>query len=77
MTVFAVNRDTTRPMSLTAGSAPGAGHRPVEHVYLADADRHACNTVDNQNRVAPRQGDTVRVEKRHAAGRAAARCPGT
>jgi alpha-N-arabinofuranosidase len=62
VTVFAVNRDTARPLRLTAdlrgfdraAGAPGFG---VEHSALFDGDRHAANTRERPDRVAPRPVD--------------------
>ncbi|WP_329126303.1 arabinosylfuranosidase ArfA [Streptomyces sp. NBC_01465] len=56
LTVFAVNRDTTRPLELTAdlrAFGPVAGQ--VTHTALADSDRHAANTLHHQDRVTPKQ----------------------
>ena len=56
LTVFAVNRDTTRPLELTAdlrAFSPVAGQ--VTHTALADPDRHAANTLQHQDRVTPKQ----------------------
>ena len=55
VTVFAVNRDTTRPLELTADLRafnPVAGQ--VTHTALADPDRHAANTLQHQDRVTPK-----------------------
>lgn len=62
LTLFAVNRDVTRPMSLVADLRQVPVTGPVEHVYLADPDRHACNTLEHPNRVTPRQGGTVKLD---------------
>jgi alpha-N-arabinofuranosidase len=54
LTVFAVNRDTARPLALTADLRafdPVAGQ--VTHTALADPDRHAANTLQHQDRVTP------------------------
>jgi alpha-N-arabinofuranosidase len=60
LTVFAVNRDTTRPLELAVDlRAFGDLTRPVTHTYLADADRHARNTLDQQDRVTPKAGPAV------------------
>ena len=62
LTLFAVNRDTTRPMSLTADLRQVPVDGPVEHLYLADQDRHASNTLAEPDRVTPRQGATVKLD---------------
>jgi alpha-N-arabinofuranosidase len=69
VTLFAVNRDTTRPLrlnvdlrALTSLGGPAGGLGPVEHWTLADADRHARNTLAEQERVTPRPGAAVNVE---------------
>jgi alpha-N-arabinofuranosidase len=55
VTLFAVNRDTTRPMVLTADLRGfGSGSGPVEHRVLSDPDRHAKNTLTDPQRVTPR-----------------------
>jgi len=59
-TVFAVNRDTTRPMSLTVDPRGAVG--PVTCSTLADPDRHARNTMAEPDRVVPRANADVRVE---------------
>jgi alpha-N-arabinofuranosidase len=51
ITVFAVNRDVTRPLRLSVDvPAP----KVLEHLVLADADRHAANTAEHPERVTPR-----------------------
>ncbi|AUS80367.1 alpha-L-arabinofuranosidase [Actinoalloteichus sp. AHMU CJ021] len=55
LTVFAVNRDTEKPLRLTADLRGLGKARVLEHRVLADEDRHATNTLENQERVAPRQ----------------------
>lgn len=61
VTVFAVNRDTGRPMELTAALGSYGPLAVAEHVALWDADRHARNTRDQPDRVVPRpvEGATV------------------
>lgn len=68
-TVFAVNRDTTRPLVLTADLRALGELGGVEHRALADADRHAKNTLTEPERVLPRtvpgaslDGGRLRVE---------------
>jgi alpha-N-arabinofuranosidase len=53
-TVFAVNRDTTRPMQLTADLRSLGPVGAVEHRTLSDPDRHAKNTLAEPDRVTPR-----------------------
>ncbi|QSB13390.1 alpha-N-arabinofuranosidase [Natronosporangium hydrolyticum] len=55
-TLFAVNRDTDRPLKLVVDLrelAPPDG--PAHHSALADPDRHARNTSAEPDRVTPRQ----------------------
>lgn len=61
VTVFAVNRDTGRPMELTAALGSYGPLAVAEHVALWDADRYARNTRDQPDRVVPRpvEGATV------------------
>ncbi len=61
VTVFAVNRDLDRPMTLDidAGSMPGIGE--VTCATLTDADPHAKNTLDDRHRVAPAANTNVRT----------------
>lgn len=55
LTLFTVNRDPTRPMTLTADlRAFEAPDGPVAHRVLADPDRHAKNTLAEPERVVPR-----------------------
>jgi alpha-N-arabinofuranosidase len=51
VTVFAVNRDLTRPMRLSI-DVPAL--KVLEHLVLADPDRHAINTAESRDRVTPR-----------------------
>ena len=51
VTVFAVNRDLTRPLRLTI-DVPAL--KVLEHLVLADPDRHAVNTAEDPLRVVPR-----------------------
>ncbi|MFP8964133.1 alpha-N-arabinofuranosidase [Streptomyces nanhaiensis] len=55
--LFAVNRDRTSPLALTAGLRPFPGARVVEHLVLADDDPGAVNTADRPDRVRPRPVD--------------------
>ncbi|MCP2164204.1 arabinosylfuranosidase ArfA [Goodfellowiella coeruleoviolacea] len=52
-TLFAVNRDTSRPLRLTARLGGLTASRVAEHRVLADADRHARNTLERPDRVRP------------------------
>jgi alpha-N-arabinofuranosidase len=54
VTVFAVNRDTTRPLPLELDLRGFGELRVVEHLALFDEDRHAANTLLHQERVRPR-----------------------
>jgi alpha-N-arabinofuranosidase len=54
VTLFAVNRDTSRPMALTADLRAFGATGAVEHRVVADPDRHAKNTLTDQDRVGPR-----------------------
>lgn len=76
LTVFAVNRDSTRPLELTADLRafnPVTGQ--VTHTALADPDRHAANTLQHQDSVTPKPvTGTVTDGGRLSACR---RCPGT
>ncbi|GIH02927.1 alpha-N-arabinofuranosidase [Rhizocola hellebori] len=51
VTVFAVNRDLTRPLRLSI-DIPAL--KVLEHLVLADPDRHATNTAEHPDRVTPR-----------------------
>jgi alpha-L-arabinofuranosidase len=53
-TVFAVNRDTARPLRLTADLRALGPVTSIEHSVLADQDRHAKNTLAEPDRVRPR-----------------------
>ncbi|MCI2421692.1 alpha-N-arabinofuranosidase [Saccharopolyspora sp. K220] len=55
ITLFAVNRDTDRPLDLVADVRATGAVRVLEHRVLADADRHARNTAQQPDRVQPRQ----------------------
>jgi alpha-L-arabinofuranosidase len=61
VTLFAVNRDRTRPLALTADLRALAGHTVVEHLLLADDDPAAANTLDAPDRVTPRSQPGTRV----------------
>jgi alpha-N-arabinofuranosidase len=54
VTLFAVNRDTARPLSLTADLRGFGALRLSDHSALYDDDRHAANTRDEPERVVPR-----------------------
>ncbi|HEX6684588.1 MAG TPA: alpha-N-arabinofuranosidase [Candidatus Limnocylindrales bacterium] len=54
LTVFAVNRDTSRPMPLELDLRGFGEMRVVEHLALSDEDRHAANTLLHQERVRPK-----------------------
>ncbi|WP_225755529.1 alpha-N-arabinofuranosidase [Actinotalea sp. Marseille-Q4924] len=62
VTVFAVNRDLTEPLSLT-GALHGLGRLDlVEHVTLAaDGDARRVNTREQPDAVRPRRADGARV----------------
>jgi alpha-N-arabinofuranosidase len=53
-TLFAVNRDTTAPLALTADLRQLGPVGRAEHRALADPDRHARNTLAEPDRVVPR-----------------------
>ncbi|MGW0737492.1 arabinosylfuranosidase ArfA [Streptomyces sp. NPDC002851] len=53
VTVFAVNRDQTRPLPLEVALHGLEVTETVEHTALADPDPDACNTLDQQDRVIP------------------------
>ena len=61
-TVFAVNRDTAAPMELTLDVRTLGDVRRVAHRALADADRHARNTLAQPDRVQPRAIDGAVVD---------------
>jgi alpha-L-arabinofuranosidase len=61
VTLFAVNRDRTRPLELTADLRALPGHTVIEHLVLADDDPAAANTVDTPDRVTPRPHTGTRV----------------
>ncbi|HET6859297.1 MAG TPA: alpha-N-arabinofuranosidase [Streptomyces sp.] len=54
VTVFAVNRSTTEPLSLEVDLRTAGVGEVLEHSVLADADPEARNTLDDRERVAPR-----------------------
>ncbi|MEV0643913.1 alpha-N-arabinofuranosidase [Phytomonospora sp. NPDC050363] len=60
--VFAVNRDTARPLTLTVDLRAGGPHGAVTCSTLADPDRHARNTMAEPDRVTPQSNKDVRVE---------------
>jgi alpha-N-arabinofuranosidase len=62
LTIFAVNRDTTRPMTLTADLRAFGDRGPATHTYIADPDRHAKNTLDAPERVTPHTGPSATVD---------------
>jgi alpha-N-arabinofuranosidase len=62
LTVFAVNRDTSAPLRVTADLRAFGALGPVTHTVLADADRFAANTAQQPERVAPRAAAGARVE---------------
>ncbi len=62
LTIFAVNRDTTTPLALTADLRRLAVAGPAEHTYLADADRHARNTMAEPDRVVPQTAAAPRID---------------
>ncbi|MEV5322308.1 alpha-N-arabinofuranosidase [Streptomyces sp. NPDC052687] len=51
--LFAVNRDRTRPLTLTADLRAFPGARVAEHLLLHDADPTAANTAEQPDRVRP------------------------
>ncbi len=67
-TLFAVNRDTARPLRLDADLRALGGCRLLEHRVLADTDRHARNTLSHPDRVRPHQldGSAVVDDQLHA-----------
>ncbi len=54
LAVFTVNRSITETVELTVDLGALPGCRVVEHVVLADDDRHAANTEHHPDRVLPR-----------------------
>ncbi|GIG68028.1 arabinosylfuranosidase ArfA [Phytomonospora endophytica] len=58
-TVFAVNRDTSRPMNLRIDTRGPVGQ--VSCTTLADPDRHARNTRGEPDRVAPRENKDIAI----------------
>jgi alpha-L-arabinofuranosidase len=61
-TLLAVNRDTARPIRLTADLRPLGPVGSVEHRVLADADRHAKNTLAQPDRVTPRTATGATID---------------
>ncbi|MFH0245267.1 alpha-N-arabinofuranosidase [Streptomyces sp. HK10] len=55
--LFAVNRDRTSSLTLTADLRPFPRARVVEHLVLADDDPGAVNTAERPDRVRPRPVD--------------------
>jgi alpha-N-arabinofuranosidase len=69
VTLFAVNRDTANPLTLTVDIGGLGRTGPAEHRVLADPDRHAKNTLAQPDRVTPRtvaapaiEGGVLRAE---------------
>jgi len=62
LTIFAVNRDTSVPLRVTADLRAFGALGPVEYTVLADADRLAANTLTQPDRVVPRAAAGARVE---------------
>ena len=62
LTIFAVNRDTSTPLRVTADLRAFGPLGPVEHTVLADFDRFAANTLAEPERVSPRADASGRVE---------------
>ncbi|MEO3890815.1 alpha-N-arabinofuranosidase [Nonomuraea sp. B5E05] len=58
-TLFAVNRSTDAPLSLTIDTRALGGARIVEATTLTDADVYARNTADAPDRIAPRPNPDV------------------
>lgn len=62
VTVFAVNRDRARPLSLDVALHGLDVTRVVEHSALADADPDARNTLERPDRVAPHTVEGTTLE---------------
>jgi alpha-N-arabinofuranosidase len=62
VTLFAVNRDRTRPLALTADLRALPAHTVIEHLVLADDDPAAANTLDAPDRVVPRRHAGTRID---------------
>ncbi|MGP3933800.1 arabinosylfuranosidase ArfA [Nonomuraea sp. KM88] len=58
-TLFAVNRSTDAPLSLTIDTRALGGARIVEATTLTDADVYARNTADAPDRIVPRPNPDV------------------
>ena len=53
LVIFAVNKDLTEDLALTAQLRQFAGYDLLEHVILADEDLYAVNTEEHPDRIAP------------------------
>lgn len=62
VSVFAVNRSQTDPMTLDLDVRPLGGSVVADHVALHDADPDAVNTADQPDRVTPRTLPTVAAD---------------
>jgi alpha-N-arabinofuranosidase len=62
VTVFAVNRDANRPLVLTADVGRMGRQGAATHTFVADADRHASNTLEQPERVVPRTAPAPTVD---------------
>jgi alpha-N-arabinofuranosidase len=62
LTIFAVNRDQGRPLSLEGDLRSVAGYEVVEHLVLEHQDLKARNTVEHPDNVVPRNGRDAAVQ---------------
>ncbi|WP_228983940.1 alpha-N-arabinofuranosidase [Streptomyces sp. DH12] len=62
VTVFAVNRDRSRPLPLRVALSGLDADRIVEHSVLGDADPDARNTLAEPERVVPHAGHGARLD---------------
>jgi alpha-N-arabinofuranosidase len=60
--LFAVNRNTTETLPLTADLRGFGTLQVAEHSVLADDDLQAVNTAEDPDRVAPRRGTGARLD---------------
>ncbi len=62
ITFFAVNRSGDEPIEVDLSLERFGAAKSVAHTLITHDDLEACNTLENQNNVAPRQGDGAKLE---------------
>ncbi|MCB0115741.1 MAG: alpha-N-arabinofuranosidase [Caldilineaceae bacterium] len=61
LTVFAVNRNLSDALPISADARGFAGYRVVEHITLTHPDLKAVNTQDNPDNVSPRSNGDAQI----------------